>query len=193
MKAFALALAIGALAIPAVAHGKGPTEGTMEGPGGATLSFAGDEGSGPLGELTERSGWFFAAFEQIPDPILPARPAGDLGPKYVATYTVPGPDNDVYAIVQDVYPYAPVGPVTYMEPGQALFEGMTTHGGWFQAGDELKRTLVAAGLPESPPSGSTDGSFPTLEVVGIALALAFAVAGVAVGLGRRRTRTAAPA
>lgn len=192
MKAYALVLAIGALAIPAVAQAKGPTEGTMEGPDGTTITFAGDESSGPLGELTERSGWFFAAFEQTPNPMLPARPEGDLGPKHVATYTVPGPDG-VSTIVQDVYPYAPTGPVTYMAPDQALFEGMTTYGGWYQAGPKLKETLVAAGLPASPPSGGDGSTFPTLEATGIALALLLAVAGIGLALTRRRTRTAAAA
>ena len=192
MKACALVLAIGALAIPVVAQGKGPTEGTMKGPGETTIAFGGDEGSGLLGALTERSGWFAGAFEQTPSPMLSARPDGDLGPKYVVTYTVPGPNNDEYTIVQEVYPYASPGPVTYMAPGQALFERMRTHGGWYQAGHELKETLVAAGLPESPPSsGAGRSSFPTLEVTGIVLSLALALAGVALALTRRRTRTAA--
>ena len=192
MKRFALALAIGAMLIPAGAQAKGPTEASMEGPGGTTVTFDGDEGSGQLGALTDLSGWFFAAFEQIPNPMLPGRPDGDLGPAYVVTYGVPGPDG-MSTVLQDIYPYAPDGPVSYMAPGQALFEGRTTHGGWYQAGQELKEMLVAAGLPESPPSAAGGSSFPVLEVTGIALALALAVAALAVALTRRRTRTAAPA
>jgi hypothetical protein len=99
----------------------------------------------------------------------------------------------VFTVVQDVYPYAPAGPVTYIAPGQRLFEGRTTSGGWFQAGPELKETLVAAGLPETPPGGAGGSSFPTLEVTGIALVLVLVVAGAALGLTRRRTRPAAAA
>ena len=48
----------------------------MEGPGGGGgITFSGDEGSGPLGNLTQQSGWFAAAFAQEPNPML-AAPAG---------------------------------------------------------------------------------------------------------------------
>ncbi len=192
MKAFVLVLAIGALAIPALAQAKGPTEGTLEGPGGTTITFSGDEGSGALGALVEQSGWFLAAFEPTSNPTFSTRPTGDLGPKYVVTYGVPGPDG-MSTVLQDIYPYAPDGPVTYRAPGQALFEGVPTRGGWYQAGPELKATLVAAGLPGSPPSGTGGSPFPALETTGIALLLALAVAGLAVTLTRRRARTAAAA
>ena len=57
-------------------------------------------------------------------------------------------NNDTVTITQDVYPYASSGPVTYLAPGQPIFD-MQTRGGWFQAGPDLKETLVAAGLPET--------------------------------------------
>ena len=54
--------------------------------------------------------------------------------------------------------------MTYMAPGQPIFD-MQTPGGWFQAGPELKQTLVAAGLPENPVGGTSDvTSFPTPTV-----------------------------
>ena len=44
----------------------------MEGPGGGGgITFSGDEGSGPLGNLTQQSGWFAAAFAQEPNPCSP--------------------------------------------------------------------------------------------------------------------------
>jgi hypothetical protein len=77
----------------------------MEGPGGGGgITFSGDEGSGPLGNLTQQSGWFAAVFEQEPNPMLAARPKGDLGRKYIVTYTVPGPNNDAFTITQHVSP-----------------------------------------------------------------------------------------
>ena len=74
-------------------------------------------------------------------------------------YRVPGPSG-VSTIVQDVYPYAKPSPVTYMPAGQHVWAGQRTHGGWFVAGPGLKATLVAAGLPQSPPPVASSGSFP---------------------------------
>ena len=191
MRRLILLLTLALLAMPAQALGKGPSAATMEGPGGGGgITFSGDEGSGPLGNLTQQSGWFAAVFEQEPNPMLAARPKGDLGPKYRVTYTVPGPDNDTFTITQDVYPYASSGPVTYLAPGQPIFD-MQTHGGWFQAGPDLKATLVAAGLPESAAGGSSDGrSFPTTTAVSL-LAFALLLIGATALLLRRRARPAA--
>ena len=191
MRRLILLLALAALAVPSSALGKGPAAATMDGPGGGggSITFSGDEGSGPLGNLTQQSGWFAAAFEQEPNPLLAGRPKGDLGPRYTVTYTVPGPNNDTFTIRQDVYPYASPGPVTYMAPGQPLFD-METRGGWFQAGPELKETLVAAGLPETASvASSDDSSFPTMTVSLLVFALIF-VAATAL-LVRRRARPAA--
>ena len=190
MRRLILLLALAVLAMPSQALGKGPSAATMEGPGGGGgITFSGDEGSGPLGDLTQQSGWFAAAFAQEPNPLLAARPKGDLGPKYTVTYTVPGLNNDTLTITQDVYPYASSGPVTYLAPGQPIFD-MQTRGGWFQAGPDLKETLVAAGLPETAPGGSSDDTpFPTTTVS--LLAFALLLAGATALLLRRRARPAA--
>jgi hypothetical protein len=193
MKRLILILAIAALALPAAALGKGPSGATMEGPrGGGGISFPGDEGSGPLGNLTEQAGFFPAVFRQQPDPMLDKRPKGELGPKYTITYTVPGPYGETWKLEQDVYPYATPNPVTYMAPGQEVFETEGTRGGWYQAGPELKETLVAAGLPASAAAGSSDdAAFPTMTVSLLAFALLF-VGATAVFM-RRRARPAAAA
>ena len=190
MRRLILLLALAVLAMPSQALGKGPSAATMEGPGGGgSITFSGDEGSGPLGSLTQQSGWFAAVYEQEPNPMLAARPKGDLGPKYTVTYTVPGLNNDTLTITQDVYPYASSGPVTYLAPGQPIFD-MQTRGGWFQAGPDLKETLVAAGLPETAPGGSSDDTpFPTTTVS--LLAFALLLAGATALLLRRRARPAA--
>jgi hypothetical protein len=191
MKRLILVLALTALAMPSLALGKGPSAATMEGPGGGGggITFSGDEGSGPLGNLTQQSGWFAAAFEQEPNPMLAARPKSDLGPKHTVTYTVPGPYNDTFTIRQDIYPYASPGPVTYMAPGQPIYD-MQTRGGWFQAGPELKETLVAAGLPATAAASSSDGtSFPTTTVS--LLVFAFVLVCATALIVRRRVRPAA--
>jgi hypothetical protein len=188
-----LILAITALALPVTAFGKGPSEATMSGPGaGGGISFpgGGESGGTPLGDLTQQAGFFAATFGQEPDPMLASRPKGNLGPKYTITYTVPGPNNELDKLRQDVYPYAPGGPVTYMEPGQGFFGTERTRGGWFQAAPQLKETLVAAGLPSRPEVASSDGTaLGTTLFSALAVAL-FLVAATAVFL-RRRLKPAA--
>jgi hypothetical protein len=195
MKRTILFLAVAALAVPAVALAKGPTAATIDGPGGPdggiSITGYGEEAGTALGDLSMQAGLIPALFGQEPSPMLPSRPKGDLGPKYTITYTVPGPNNDVFTIRQDVYPYADPLPVTYTKPGQKLFEGMETRGGWFPAGLELKETLVSAGLPATPAAaGSSDGwSVPTFAV-GL-LAAMLVLAGATAVLFRRRARPAA--
>jgi hypothetical protein len=195
MKRVTLLLALAALIVPATALSKGPTAATIDGPGGPdggiTITGNGESPGTSLGDLTMYSGFIPAVFDQQPDPMLASRPKGDLGPKYTVTYTVPGPNNDVFTIRQDVYPYATPAPVTYMEPGQRIFEGMKTRGGWYPAGPELKETLVSAGLPASPSAAdSSDGwSLPTFAV-GLLTAMLVLAGATAVVL-RRRTRPAA--
>src|SRR3954470_560652 len=118
-------VALLALAVVPAAFAKGPTEARISGPGiGKAIVVGGDAESGTpsdFGSLVEGLGFFPAAFGQQPDPMLPGRPGGDLGPKYVVAYHVPTGDTSADEISQDVYPYATGGPVAYMRPGQPLF------------------------------------------------------------------------
>jgi hypothetical protein len=195
MKHVLLALAIAALALPASALGKGPSGASIDGPGsGGSITISGGDGYGgtPLVDLTQQAGFFEAAFGQEPNPLLAGRPNGDLGPQYTITYTVPGPNNELDEIRQDVYPYAKPAPVTYMEPGQAFFGTERTRGGWFQGDAALKQTLVAAGLPSTAPSSATaSGSrdFPTALITLLTASLLVAMATAL--LIRRRTRPVA--
>lgn len=188
-----LILAITALALPVTAFGKGPSEAMMSGPGGGGgISFpgGGESGGTPLGDLTQQAGFFAATFGQQPDPMLTGRPQGDLGPKYTITYTVPGPNNELDKLRQDVYPYAAGGPVTYMEPGQGFFGTERTRGGWFQATSQLKETLIEAGLPSRPAPASSEGTALGTNVFGVLAVALFLVAASALFL-RRRMRPAA--
>jgi hypothetical protein len=180
------------LASPAQA--KGPSEGEVEGPGLASaIDLPGDEGSGPLGEVTEMSGFFPSVFRQTPDPMLKQRPEGRLGPRYIATYVVPGPNNELDVLEQHLYPYATPVPVSYLAPGQTVFGTEKTYGGWFVAGEALKTVLVEAGLPESAPTagGGDDGSFPWPVAGTIAVLAAICAVGAALAVRfRRRSQTA---
>lgn len=178
MKRVLVALALAALVLPATALGKGPSEAVIDIPGGPAIRLTGyGESSGTsLGDLTQQAGFFEAAFGQAPDPMLPSRPKGDLGPRYTITYTVPTGTGVSDRIRQELYPYAATGPVTYMQPGQRLF-GEETPGGWFQADPRLKDLLVSAGLPATAPAAPSHGrSFPIELAVLAALVLGLALA-----------------
>jgi len=155
---------LAALAATAPASAKGPSAASVSGPGlDHALRIAGyGEGwpGSPLGPLVQFGGFFPQAYDQIPDPTTRAQPAGDLGPRYRVVYRVPGP-NGTSTLLQDVYPYAKPAPVTHMQAGQRFWGDMHTHGGWFISGAGVKRALVKAGLPPSPPPDSDGGSFPS--------------------------------
>jgi hypothetical protein len=184
------------LALPATALGKGPAGATIDGPGtggGMSLKGGGENVGTPLGDLTHYAGFFPAVMGQTPDPMQQSRPKGELGPKYEVTYTVPGPNNDTFTIKQDVYPYANP-PVSYTKPGQKIWEvSGGTRGGWYVSTPALRERLIEAGLPRTPPTGSTadDASFvSTGTVLAIVAATALLLLASALVL-RRRTRPAA--
>jgi hypothetical protein len=197
MKRVFLILSIAALALPATALGKGPSEALISGPGagggdGGSITLRGDlSPSSPLMKLAEQAGFFPAVFRQEPGPMLASRPRGELGPKYSITYTVPGPNTEPWKIRQDAYPYAKSGPVTYMEPGQKVFEIVGgTRGGWFRADARLKETLVAVGRPARASGASSESSSSfRIGLVGLLAAALLLAAATAVVL-RRRARQA---
>jgi hypothetical protein len=185
MKRLVLATLVGvALLIPATAVAKEPTEAKISGPGFTkTIKVENLDRweSSPLSDLTFRSGFFPAAMGQQPDPMLPGRPSGKLGPRYTVVWLVPA-GASTHRVRQELYPYARGGAVTYMKPGQPIFE-QTTRGGWYQA-TGLKQTLVSVGLPGRAPraSGSSNASLALLSIPSI-----LAIAGIAFALRRRRT------
>jgi len=193
-----LILTIAALVLPAAALGKGPSEALISGPGGGegggdlTVTGCCSPGS-PTMNLAEGAGFFPAVFAQQPDPMLASRPKGDLGPKYTITYTVPGPNNETWKIRQDVYPYATPAPVTYMQPGQKIFESPGgTRGGWFQADSRLKDTLVSAGLPAQASGVSSDDPFFSTGLLSL-LAVALLLVSATAVIVRRRAHPATAA
>jgi hypothetical protein len=188
---FLLALA---LVLPAAALAKGPSEATITGPGlDKAITLKGMDDSS---RLTEYAGFFPAAFGQQPNPMLSGRPTGKLGPKYTIRYVVPTGDTTSSRIVQDVYPYAKGGAVTYMKPGQDIFDSKTT-GGWYRGGLVLWRSLVGAGLPatapaapSAPASSSLGSGDDTILFAGIGAAGVLLLAAAGVFLARRHGRLA---
>jgi hypothetical protein len=161
------AAVLAALVFPTLALAKGPTEGTISGPGFTkTFKVTGDgSGGAPGGDLTQAGGFFPAAFGQSPDPMLQRKPAA-LGPSYTIIWTVPNGTGTPNRIRQVVYPYAKDGAVTYMKPGQPIFD-MATRGGWYRD-PGLKRALVGLGLAATAPSSGSDG--PSWPLIGSLLA-----------------------
>ena len=188
-------VALLAALVPTAALAKGASEASITGPGlSDPISLAGEgrPGGEQVMQLADFAGFFPAVFVQSPDPMLDERPAGDLGPKYTITYVMPGPNNEVDELLQDVYPYAKPDPVTYTAPGQPFFGTEQTRGGWFVATSLLKDQLVAVGLPQNSPTAVDDDGFRwtlTGGVVALAAALAAAMIGAYL-IRRRRPATA---
>jgi hypothetical protein len=200
MKRILVLLAIAALAIPTAASAKGPASATIEGPGidnSINVPGAGENVGTPLGDLTHYAGFFPAVYGGEPqDPMSKDRPKGDLGPRYTVTYSLPTGEETV-EIRQDMYPYANP-PVTYTEPGQKVYEGRVTPGGWYTKGiPALRVRLIEAHLLRpTPPAGVRPidevALLSTDRLLAIAGAMGLVLAGTAVFL-RRRTRPAATA
>ena len=196
MKRLLLVLAVAALALPTAAIAKGPDEATITGPGlDKAITITGlEEPGSPIMAFAEAAGFFPAIFGQQPNPMLPGRPKGDLGPKYRIDYNVPGGESGSFSISQDLYPYAQPYAVTYTKEGQQIFD-MTTRGGWW-SDSSLKDQLVALGLPKTAAtaeaaSSSSAGFFSTGRLGVLVFVLLLVGAGTVVM--RRRFRAHATA
>lgn len=84
----------------------------------------------------------------------------DLGPRYLVTYRF-----GIGRAVQDLYPFATGGPVTYTPPGQELgrrgntpdfLSNMPIVPGWYRSPPIFLRYLVEHGMPATDPTPSVD-------------------------------------
>jgi hypothetical protein len=186
MKRLILAAAFAALLVPAAALAKEPSTASISGPRlDKTLRAPENDNftSTTLGHLTDATGFFPAAVGQSPDPMLPGRPAGSLGPRYTIVWTVPVPGH-THRVRQDLYPYAEGGTLTYMKPGQAIYESRTV-GGWYRAYG-LKPALVRLGLPARSAQDAAGSSLALFAGIGIPGALALTGAFLLVRRSRLR-------
>jgi hypothetical protein len=184
----ALAVLAAALVLPAAAAGKGASKASLQGPhvkGTLVIPGDGESGGTPLGAVASHSGYFSGVFGQDRNhPMLASAPKGPLGPAYRVTYVVPGPNDSRSLVRQTIYPYAVGGAVSFMRPGQFVWAGQATVGGWYRGGSTLKQDLVALGLPVQAPAGG-GFSLPAGAIGGIA---AGAIALVLLIFGALRVR-----
>jgi hypothetical protein len=154
-----LVLALLLAAVPTAAQAKGASAATISGggpgglPGGPiTLEGDGEPGSGTnLSNLAEEAGVFALLFEDGPGGELASTPATTRrGPRYTITWTFPNGAGTEDTVRQSVWPYAAGGPLTFMASGQPVLDA-TTKGGWFQATDALRLSLISLGLPSRQP------------------------------------------
>jgi hypothetical protein len=158
-----LVLALLLAAVPTAAQAKGASGATISGggdgglPGGPiTLKGDGEPGSGTdLADLAQAAGVWALLFEDGPGGALESAPATtDRGPRYTITWIFPNGAGTEDKVRQSVWPYAAGGPLTYMASGQPVLDA-TTKGGWFQAADNLRQSLIALGLPSRQPLTAT--------------------------------------
>jgi hypothetical protein len=153
-----LVLALLLAAVPTAAQAKGASAASISGggpgglPGGPIdLNGDGEPGSGTdLANLAEASGVFALLFEDGPGGAMATPPTGGRGPRYTITWTFPNGAGRADKVRQSVWPYAAGGPLTFLASGQPVLD-TTTKGGWYRAGDDLRLTLIALGLPRRQP------------------------------------------
>ena len=191
-----LVLALLLAVVPTAAQAKGATGATISGggpgglPGGPiTLKGDGEPGSGTdLADLAQAAGVWAVLFDDGPGGELASAPAtADRGPRYTITWIFPNGAGTEDKVRQSVWPYAAGGPLTFMASGQPVLDA-TTKGGWFQATDDLRQSLIALGLPSRQPLTAPSPAGPATPAapdpapalwprVAVGLALLLAVAG----------------
>ena len=163
-----LVLALLLAVVPTAAQAKGATGATISGggpgglPGGPiTLKGDGEPGSGTdLADLAQAAGVWAVLFDDGPGGELASVPAtADRGPRYTITWIFPNGAGTEDKVRQSVWPYAAGGPLTFMVSGQPVLDA-TTKGGWFQATDDLRQSLIALGLPSRQPLTATSPAGP---------------------------------
>lgn len=170
------------LAGAAPAHAKGATGGTIEGEGM-------DDAIAVPADLAGQSGLYELIWESDGTTRLAEVPTADLGPRFVLTWMLLGPNGDV-PIEQELYPYAEGGPVTHVAAGQPMWETAETLGGWSTAPPAFVTRLEALGV--SRPVAGTDDGGTDWAPIGASVA-AVVLLGLGLALLSRRRGEVAPA
>ena len=153
----------------APAYAKGFAAATIQG-GGTTVQVPNRPGTGGLEDLADVTGaWSFLGDGEValePEPAV-------RGPAYVVSYRI---GSDVFR--QELYPDSSAGSLIYTPPGQALFGGLLSRGGWTESGVNLALFLRAYGIRAAdgratvPPREDGPGWLPlSARAAGLAVVL----------------------
>ena len=135
------------LAAPAGA--KGATSLTVTGPGislDAPIEVSGRTHPDEWEDILVSSG-LHEALPDLGSSGLPARAeAVYLGPRHTLTWHVMTGPGETTPIRQDLYLQADGGPLIYTDPGQPIWDGVTS-GGWYQPPERFRQALADACVP----------------------------------------------
>ncbi len=135
-------LGTAAALVPVPAAAKGPTEVEITGPG-LDEPIRLDWDSPNTSQMQMLAEILYGA-----SPPYRTAPTKRLGPRYVVSFTMAGPDG-AEAIRQHAYPFAEGGPLVRTPPGQTLY-GEAQASGWQRAHDTLDSLFVSLGAPAPP-------------------------------------------
>ena len=195
MKRFLFLLAAAALALPATAFAKGPSDATITGPGlSKAIKIAGPESDGSaMMDFAEAAGFFPAAFGQTPVVTTSTRPKGDLGPKYSIEYAVPNGGVKPDRLHQDLYPYAKPGRVDVHAGGPADLRHEDARGLVHRhetEGDSRRPRAAQVRRPGATSTSADSAGFFSTGKIGAVLLVLFGIGAAAVLTRRHLRRTA---
>lgn len=141
-----VAIVVG-LASPAEA--KGVRDVTIKGPG-IPRSMTVDRPT--TSALAQASRLYVATSHQPAGVVEDRRPSERLGSRYVATWGWLVAVDTTKPLRQVLYPFAEGGALSYVPPGQRVFDHGPFKGGWIRVGAPLTEVMVALGaLPRTAP------------------------------------------
>jgi len=173
------------LVTPATALAKGPSAASISGPGlSAPLRVDGRGdlgGPGQLGGFMQHAGFSEGVWGPQAGLTAMDEPEGELGPRYIVSWTLSGPTGVDDTVRQDLYPYA--GPVrsATSRPGSRSSTASAPRAAGSRAAASLSALLFDLGLREPVFPATTPGSLVLAGLGGAILAAVWAA-----GRGRRR-------
>ena len=140
-----------AVAVPGTALAKGPTAASIDGPGLAQpIALDWDQRESDLIDLIDATGFWELAEPQTVD-----EPAGDLGSRYVISFSVHDDTGGATALAVHAYPYARPAPLVYVPAGQSASVIGDVPEGWRTATSGLTRWFETH-APEPVVAPATD-------------------------------------
>lgn len=185
-------LVVLAVAVPGIALAKGPMDARVDGPGLAqpiTLDWGSSEAD--LTRLIDATG-----FWELPEPAVNKEPVGELGARYVVSFSVHDDVGAPATLALHAYPFAEPAPLVYAPAGQVYPMGTVPEGWrtasaalttWFEAKGAEPVLAVAADLaPQSLEAPAASRPTTPWLLITLGGAAVLALAGLVVVFIRRR-------